>query len=273
MSCLPKRKKSSHKGENGRVLIIGGSENYPGAINLATLAVATLRTGPDLVTVFAPEKVAWTINSISPDVITVKGRGKILEKKHLSKILYLSRKADVILLGPGIGHETATKKLIFMLLKDSHVKIMKKVIDADVLRMISFKMVENSILTPHKAEFLDLLANSYIADKPKDPLHTQHDIRNNVILLKGQIDQIIASDKICRVQGGSPGMTVGGTGDVLSGVCAGLVSQGIELKNAAILASKIMKHIGKKLEKKMGYGFIASDFIDHIPEAMLKLKN
>ena len=94
-----KRKSSSHKGDNGRVLIIGGSEDYVGALCLA--GIAALRSGADLVTIAAPEKVAWGINCLSPDLITSKFKGDHFTKAHIKKALTLSRKAARISVGPG----------------------------------------------------------------------------------------------------------------------------------------------------------------------------
>ena len=87
-----KHKKTSHKGENGLALIIGGSKDYTGT--LALVGLAALRTGADIVTIAAPEKVAWAINVLSQDLITKKFKGETFKEKHVKDILKLSKNFD-----------------------------------------------------------------------------------------------------------------------------------------------------------------------------------
>ena len=101
---LPKRKKNSKKGDNGKVLVIGGSRYYVGAISLAGLAA--LRSGVDWVTIAAPEKVAWCVNNLSQDIVSVKLKGDFISLKHANTIEKLAKKHDVVLIGNGIGLET-----------------------------------------------------------------------------------------------------------------------------------------------------------------------
>ncbi len=97
---LPARKPNSHKGQNGKVLVIGGSPEYVGAPALAGLAA--LRSGADSVVVAAPEKVAWAINSFSPDLVTKKLSGRFLSTKNFKEILPLLKTADCVILGCGV---------------------------------------------------------------------------------------------------------------------------------------------------------------------------
>ena len=97
---LMERKKTSHKGENGKALIIGGSEDYVGAVTLAGLSA--LRTGCDIVTVAAPEKVAWIVNRYTPDLITKKIKGKNFTIKNAKEMVKYADRFDAILLGNGI---------------------------------------------------------------------------------------------------------------------------------------------------------------------------
>src|SRR3989338_7845590 len=96
---LPKRKQTAKKGDNGRVLIVGGSKEYTGAVALAGLAA--LRCGADWVTVAAPEKVAWAVNALSADLVTVKLKGDYFSSKHVDEVGELARKHDVVLIGNG----------------------------------------------------------------------------------------------------------------------------------------------------------------------------
>ena len=98
---IPKRKKSAVKGDSGKVLIVGGSKDYVGALALA--GHAALRSGCDWVTIAAPEKVAWAINCLSADLITKKFKGNYFSLKHSKEIIKLSKNFDCVLIGPGLG--------------------------------------------------------------------------------------------------------------------------------------------------------------------------
>jgi len=266
MIKVPKRKKSSHKGDNGRVLIIGGSKDYAGAVMLATLSLTALRGGTDLVTVAAPEKVAWTINKILPDIVTKKMKGEYFSEQNCEMIEKNLDRYDVMLIGPGISETEKTRRFITRLSKNKQFNEMTKVIDADAIKLISLKDVDNAIFTPHHKEFEILLKNSELTER-----NIKANLKNNVILLKGKQDKIISKTKTETNKTGNEGMTVGGTGDVLAGLCAGLASQGLSLFDAAHTSAYILGTIGDKLGKKLGNGFIASDFLSEIPVQIKKL--
>lgn len=255
---IKKRKSSSHKGDFGRVLVIGGSIDYVGAAALAGLsALAVLRSGADLVTIAAPDKVAWAINCISPDLITSKLKGDFLNLKNYDEIQKLIDKNDVVLIGPGIGLRDETKDLIKKIIKNNKNKL--KVVDADAIKMIDLNEVDNAIITPHKKEFEILLEDSGLNQK-----NFQEKLKNNVILLKGSVDHIFSKNKREANKTGNPGMTVGGTGDVLAGLCAGFLAKSRNLFDSACAAAYVCGKAGDNLEKRTGYGFIASDLIGEI---------
>jgi len=260
------RKSNSYKGENGKLLAVCGSDDYPGAAYLACgSAIAAMRTGVDLVTVAVPENVGWVINSLNPDIITVKLKGSYLNLSHEKEITELAEASDVILLGPGIGTRVDTLKLVKRL-----VKIKKaKVIDADAIKAITFNEVENAILTPHKGELDILLSNSGLRMNEYSDLKNY--LGNNVVIVKGEEDVIISSEEMRVNKTGNPGMTSGGTGDVLCGLCAGLLTQGFTLIDSAFNSAKIMGKTGDKLKEKFGYGFIASDFLSEIAKEVKRL--
>jgi hydroxyethylthiazole kinase-like uncharacterized protein yjeF len=251
---IPKRKEGSHKGENGRVLIIGGSKEYTGAAALA--GIAALRSGADSVFVAAPEKVAWAINSVYPDLITVKLDGEYIEEKHLKTLLELAEKSDAVLIGNGISQNKGTQKLVKAFVKSVNKPI---VIDADAIKAIKLGDAKNAILTPHKKEYEILLVNSKLLESQAKRM-----LGNNVIILKGRIDEIITHKKTYYNKTGNAGMTVGGTGDVLAGLCAGFVSQGLSFTEAAINAAYFSGHAGDNLRDKKGYTYIASDVAEEI---------
>jgi len=256
------RRPDSTKGQNGKVVVIAGSEEYTGAAFLCAMSIAILREGNDLVTVVAPEKVAWAINAMSPDIITAKMPGKYLAPKHFRAIAKLVEKADVLVVGPGLGRKPETAKVVR---KIASMNI-RKVIDADALKMIKLQSVENSILTPHRKEFAVLLKNSKLNEK-----NFMKKIGSNVILLKGPTDEIYSGSKAIYVSGGNAGMTVGGTGDILAGLCGGFASGSYSLLESAHFASRINKKIGERLVDRIGFGFIASDFLGEIPKMKVEL--
>ena len=249
---MPKRKKRSHKGDSGRVLIIGGSREYIGALALAGLAA--LRSGADLVTIAAPSKVAWAVNCLSPDLITIKLDGSYIEEKHKNKLLALADKSDAVLIGSGIGMKKQTQLIVKTLIRQIKKPI---VIDADAIKTISLKDAANTIITPHKKEFELLLQNSGIREKD-----IKRSIDSNVILLKGSIDRIITKKTTFYNKTGNPGMTVAGTGDVLAGLCTGFLAQGLSLQQSAVNSAYLCGIAGDILKnKKKGFAYIASDIV------------
>jgi len=273
---LPKRSPDSHKGDNGTVLVVGGSKEYVGAVTLAGLAA--LRSGCDLVKIVAPEKVAWAINAYSPDLITKKIKGDNFKIKDFEIVINSMEKFDVLLIGNGIGLNKETRKFCKKTIKNTQ-KL--KVIDADAIKSISTDVAENSILTPHSKELEYFLLNSNIdkeiikeIDEGKNivkkskliQITTQKFLdKNNIILLKGKIDIIISKNKILYNKTGNAGMTKGGTGDVLAGLCAGFLAQSKDLTQSAINASYFNKKIGDiLLKKKKGFAYLASDMVGEI---------
>lgn len=253
-------KRGQKKGDNGKLLIVGGSKEYVGAVALA--GIAALRTGTDWVTCACPEKVAWTINSLSPDLVTTKLKGEYLNIKHKNKIIDLSLNHNTILIGNGIGLKS--KDLVNAIVKLN----IPKVIDADGIKLISLKEINNAIITPHKKEFEILLKNSKIDEK-----ELKEHIKDNIIILKGRIDTIISKDKILYNKTGNPGMTKAGTGDVLAGLVAGFLSQRLTPLQSSINATYINGFIGDLLlKKKKGYFYIASDLVNEMKKWHLMKK-
>lgn len=263
-SILKKRKKTSHKGDNGKVLAVGGSTQYVGAIALAGLAA--LRAGCDLVTVAAPKKVAWAINCLTPDLITHKINCEHFETKNTNEIIKLAKNFDVVLIGNGLGlkSEKFVKKI---------VKKVKKpiVIDADAIKSVSLKELNNTIITPHAKELEILIKNSgyeriiHITNHRLLLRGLQRIIGTNVLLIKGRVDTIISNKQVKFNRTGNEGMTKAGTGDTLAGLCAGFLAQSKDLMKSASAAAWINGHIGDLLmRRKHGPFFLASDIVEDI---------
>jgi|TARA_Y100000310_G_scaffold22935_2_gene21914 NAD(P)H-hydrate epimerase len=277
---LPIREKSSHKTDNGLVLVVGGSKDFVGAVTLAGLA--SLRSGCDLVKIIAPEKVAWAINAYSPDLVTVKLKGESFNPSHFNIIKKSMEKFDVLLIGNGIGLSNEAKKFCKKTIKN--IKKLK-VIDADAIKVISMNDCGNSIITPHLKEFELFLKNSNIGSTITKKIINEKNIikkseiikkmtqnylnNDNVILLKGKIDSIISKNKIYYNKTGNAGMTKGGTGDVLAGLCAGFLSQNMNLVQSAINAAYFNGLIGDiLLKKKKGFTYLASDMVEEIEKTI-----
>jgi len=266
------RKKSSRKGENGKVLIIGGSEEYVGAVTLAGLAA--LRAGSDVVTIAAQDKVAWIVNRLAPDLISHKLRIKSFTVKVAKELMKYADRFDAVLIGNGIGRKS--DKFCQHFIKKSPIL---KVIDADALKSLSFKDFSNSIITPHETELEAMLINSHKEfllpklkkSNAKEKAEILHgNLRyflqnNNVLLLKGATDIIISRNKIAYNRTGNQGMTKAGTGDVLAGLVLGFLGKTKDLFKSAVAAAYINGYIGDNLlKKKKGYSFIASDIVEDL---------
>ena len=255
-----RRNKWSKKGDHGRVLIVGGSKDYVGAVALAGLAC--LRSGADWVTVAAPSQVSWAINCLTPDIVTIKLPGDFLNINHASQILKLIEKHDVMLIGNGAGIKQSTKKLVLKLL---HSVRLPFVIDADALKMLESKDVKNCIITPHTQEAEIFFHEKFSRPPTREQLRLMQRKINpsTVALLKGATDYIIIKNQIYNNTTGNPGMTRAGTGDVLAGLCAGYLAQSKNLLASAITAAFINGKVGDILlrQKKGEYSFIASDII------------
>ena len=259
---LPKREATSKKGDNGKVLVIGGSKEYVGAVALAGLAA--LRSGADWVTVAVPEKVGWAINALTPDLVVKKYKGDDFCASRAKDVLKFEKNFDAVLIGNGIGmHAKSFVK--------KYVQETKKplVIDADALKHIKLQDVKNAILTPHRKEFNILLKNS----KLKQTNFIKH-LKNNIILLKGPVDQIISTSRTYYNKTGNAGMSKAGTGDVLAGLCVGFLGQGLSLPQSAINAAYFNGLIGDiLLKKKKGFTYLASDMVEEIKRVLKMSKN
>lgn len=268
---IKKRKKQSHKGDYGLVLIIAGSEEYAGASVLVAKAVvnavAALRSGVDLVTVAAPEKVGWLMHTYLPDVIIKKFKCGYFTEKHANKIIDLAKNKDAIIIGPGLGRKS--DKFVRKIIR----KVKNLVIDADALKSMKIKDAKGAILTPHKTEF-KLLSGKTLPKNLKEKIRTvKQYAKNNVILLKGNPDIIAYKNKVRLNYTGNPAMTVGGTGDVLAGLCAGFLAQSKDKFNSSCAAAFINGKAGDIVQKKIGNGLIASDLLPEISKIIKKYIN
>jgi len=255
---LKERSRTAHKGDFGRVLIVAGSSDYVGAAVLAThAALAVLKTGVDLVTVAAPEHVALVLNCISPSLITVKLSGKYLRPAHLHQILPLLKKADVLLIGPGLGRRSDA-----VIRKLCRTELLK-VIDADAIRPLRTmrNQIHNAIFTPHAEEFHVLTGQRLSTSLQERIRMVQSQTKQMTILLKGPTDIISEKGKLALNTTGNSTMTKGGTGDVLAGFCAGFLARTRDTFRAACMAAYLNGTLGDMLAKEFGSTYLTEDLL------------
>ena len=271
---LKNRDSSSHKGNNGRLLVVGGSRDYSGAPAIA--GMAAIGAGADLVYVMAPEKAAEAIKATSPDLIVKSLDGDKLSLKHVNDVIEISENVDAVLIGPGAGIDDDTSKLFNVLVS----KIKKPiVIDADGLKQVDLSLIKNRediILTPHIFEFksffniddgLKLDIDSYDFEKVDENITEFQQIARRIggsVIVKGQYDLILSGTRFRINKSGNPGMTVGGTGDALSGIATALLAQGLDTFDSACLAVFINGLAGDEAFKEKGNGFSATDLVSYI---------
>ena len=242
----PEFDSKKHKGQNGKVGIIGGGP-YSGAPALA--ALGAYRAGSDLVHVFVPTSSYDHVSGFIPELIVHKLPGEIITEEHLEFILGKTSEFDAIIVGPGIGKQEQTQNAIIELVKNCN----NIVLDADAIFDFNFKH-SNILLTPHKGEMKRLTASS----KPEDLL--EYASKNGVTLLvKGEVDIITDGNLMKENRSGHPRMTVGGTGDVLAGVCGAFVAKGLTPFESARLAAYSLGKAGENCYEEIGAGFLPTD--------------
>jgi ADP-dependent NAD(P)H-hydrate dehydratase / NAD(P)H-hydrate epimerase len=221
---LPRRDRCSHKGDYGHVLIVGGDRGYSGAARLA--GEAALRVGAGLVSVATRAEHAGLMNLSRPELMC---HGV----NTADQLAVLLEKASVVVVGLGLGQSNWAKELFSTALNSQK----KMVIDADGLNLLARSPVVNPdwILTPHPGEAARLL-NCSTAEIQRDRFSSVLSLQakyGGIVILKGSGTLIASGDEIAVSTTGNPGMASGGMGDVLAGVIAGLLAQGLSLKNAA----------------------------------------
>lgn len=264
---LQKRDYESHKGQNGRVMVIGGSKDYSGAPALA--AFSSLRSGADLVVVVCPQVVSSEIRSYSPDLIVKSLDDEVITPRDTEKILELAKNVDSVILGCGIGLEVETSEALNILLEEIQKPM---IIDADALKIIEVEILSQrdyeTVLTPHKTEFKALFSQEVLGNLEGMAEVVLEASKNSgcTVLLKSSVDIIATGDKLRLNSTGNPGMTVGGTGDCLAGLVGGLMAQGHHGFEAAFLGAYINGKAGDLAAEEYGYNFTATDILSFIPK-------
>jgi NAD(P)H-hydrate epimerase len=274
---LLQRKPDSHKGDYGHILIVAGSKRYSGAALLC--AEAALRSGAGIVTLGLPESLCNPVIKIKPKEIMLlplaQAKDGEISAAAYNKIVDFLKKADVFVLGPGLGLNISTQKLVRKL-----VKTVKKpfVIDADALTALAgvkgVRFGAETVATPHPGEMARLIGipAAVIQKKRKEVAKNFAAHYNSTVVLKGGRTVVASTRGSLYVNTtGNPGMATAGSGDVLAGVIAAFLGQGLDGFNAAKYGVYIHGMAGDLAAKqKTQLSLIASDIIDFLPKAIKK---
>jgi len=269
-SLLKKRKKFSHKGHFGHALLIAGSYGKMGAAVLS--ANGCLKSGVGLLTAHVPRLGYNTIQIAVPEAMAI-----VDDSDEVFSVIPDLEKFDVLGIGPGIGKEPPTVKALQDLLNQANKPM---VLDADALNIVSEskdllkKIPAGSILTPHPGEFSRLggkTTNSFDRINKASELAREYHV---VVILKGAYTSIHVPDgSVFFNTSGNPGMATGGTGDVLTGITLGMISQGYASADAAKLAVYIHGLAGDLAVEEMGQeALVARNIIDYLGKAFLSLQ-
>lgn len=266
---LPARKRDTHKGDYGKILLLCGSRGFTGAAALA--AMGALRTGAGLVYLAVPESI-YAIEAVKltePVVLPLPDENGKLCAASIPEIAALLPKMDAVLFGSGSGLGEGTEAVLLFLLKNCACPL---ILDADGITLaakhkdILRDRSAPTILTPHDGEFARL-------DPPDLPRVEQtmalaRDL-GVVLLRKGHRTLVTDGESCWENRTGNPGMATGGSGDVLSGVILSLLGQGIPPLEAAAGGAWLHGAAGDLAAKRLGeYGMLPSDLVEELPRLL-----
>jgi NAD(P)H-hydrate epimerase len=247
-------------------------------------ALAAYRAGVDLVTLAAPARAADAAAHSSPDLITIALEGDFLTRGHIPRIILELKTADAVVIGGGLGERKETFKAVAQLLGKIEQPLL---LDAAALRTLGWRVrstkgkyelirklivSEKVVLTPHGDELRELLDRK---SPPSSGLEERKKLARElaaklgvVVLLKGHQDVIADPDRVAVNETGSPYMTVGGTGDLLAGICGALLAQGLEPFAAARQSAWLNGKAGELAAAEFGESLMASDILNYYHQAL-----
>ncbi|HUI23069.1 MAG TPA: NAD(P)H-hydrate dehydratase [Nitrososphaerales archaeon] len=268
--AIPPRRRDSHKRMNGTVCVVGGSRLYHGAPYLC--ATGAMRSGVDLVFVAVPASIATPIRALSPDFIVVPLPDSKLTRGNVSKLMAWVPETDVFAVGPGLGAQNPDS--VAQALNRMKGGNRSLVVDADALRGQVLPSIRGAkaVVTPHAREF-ERLFGVHLPDgldERVEAVSGEAKKAGVTVLLKGPTDVISDGEKTALNDTHTPAMTVGGTGDVLTGITAGLLAKGVPSFEAAAAAAYINGAAGVEAVKQLGFHITASDVANQIANVMKK---
>lgn len=279
-SLLPLRPKNSHKGTFGSVFNIAGSFGMAGAAFMS--AYSSLKSGAGYSILAVPETLMPIISAMAPEVICVplkETSNKAISKESLADALDRSAKCNVFLIGPGIGTDLSTIEFVFGFTQELIDRGLPAIFDADALNCLAsrenFTLPLNSIITPHPKE-LSRLMKMPVEEILKDKIKAARDAAakfNAVVVLKGAKTVIAEPNGTVYINPtGNSALATAGTGDVLAGMIAGFIAQGLALKDAAILGVYLHGLAGDLASDELTeYSVTATDLFKYIPKAIKQI--
>lgn len=266
---MPERERDSHKGNYGKILLLCGSRGYTGAAALA--AMGALRSGAGLVYCAVPESI-YAIEAVKltePVVMPLPDEMGMLSEQAVPVIRELLPKMDAVLFGCGSGLGAGPEAVLKLLLEEYRGPL---VIDADGITLaaghkdILRGRKAAAVLTPHDGEFLRL------APSDGERLEQTMAMAKNlgiVLLRKGHRTLITDGERCYENRTGNPGMAVGGSGDVLSGIIVSLLGQGLSPLEAAACGAYLHGAAGDLCAGEMGeYGMLPTDYVNYLPRLL-----
>lgn len=255
------RSPSSHKGDNGKVAIVGGCRSIHGAPLFNALAAEA--SGVDTISICLPACHEEVAKNTLLNAFVYPFASDHIDDADTEPILELIAPLDCVVLGSGIGHTGERSDALEEIIASSTTPM---VLDATALQANTLDLVagKNAVLTPHLGELerMGLEANNL------------QDVANEyqaIIVLKGETDVVYSAHATQEISGGNAGLTTGGTGDVLAGLIAGLIAQGMAPTDAAIDSCTVMKNAAEALEPDYGYAFTTQDVLGQIPCLLSKM--
>jgi ADP-dependent NAD(P)H-hydrate dehydratase len=276
------RPSAGHKGDFGRALLIGGSQGMSGAIALA--GKSTLRSGAGLVTLAVPQMILPIVATFEPSYMTAPLLCDAFGRIHTAArttIEPLIESATAVAVGPGLGRSDDLSELVAWLFESCPKP---SVFDADALNALASidgglqqrTAPSNAprILTPHPGEFARLIGRCIEDRAAQQPAAEEFAVKHNlVVVLKGAGTIITDGRQTAINDTGNPGMATGGTGDVLTGIIAAMLCQGLEPFDAARVAVHVHGRAGDIAAASLGQiSLIASDLIEQLPAAFLSYR-
>ena len=269
LKILPDRDKEAHKGNFGKILLLCGSRGYTGAAYLA--AMGALRSGAGLVFLGVPESI-YDIEAVKlnePVVFPLPDEAGRLSAGAVSEILERLPAMDAVLIGPGLGQSEGTFAVVQAVLENAQCPV---VLDADGINvMAAHKDILRgrtypTVLTPHAGEFARL------GGRTGDRQETAEEMANDLgctVLLKGHCTVITDGHTTYINPTGNPGMAVGGSGDVLSGIIVSLLGQGVKPLEAAACGAWLHGAAGDLCAAEIGqYGMLPTDLVNVLPRLL-----
>jgi len=271
---LPKRRKESHKGDFGHVLVVAGSQGMTGAAYLTSQAA--LLSGSGLVTLSIPESLNAIMEGKLTEVMTLplpETGDMSLGIRAAGPIVKFSEKADAVAIGPGLSRNKETARLILTLLTEIKKPV---IIDADGINALEGKQdvlkrrKGITVLTPHPGEMARLIGKGVDeVQKKREKVAKSVSVQYNCVTILKGYHTVVAGEngEVYVNETGNSGMSTAGMGDVLTGMIASFVGQGVNPFSASVVSVYFHGKAGDIVAREKGqFSLIASDVLGTLPK-------